>query len=173
MAQHPTQKVPPEHVAQVCRNGHLILGSLKEFPQFRKEFCEDCGAPAIAQCQKCQWPIRGIGPHAWMADSGPYRPPRYCGECGSPFPWSEKALAAAREYTDELDQLSPEEKVELKKTFDDLATDTPRTPLAASRFKKFIAKIGPQAGGILQKIVETVRLRRRRSQWVCRKHAVH
>ena len=66
------------------------------------------------------------------------------------------ALSAAKEYTDDLDQLSAEEKNTLKGTFDDLAHDTARTPLAASRFKKFVGKIGPVAGSILQKIIETV-----------------
>ena len=38
----------------------------------------------------------------------------------------------------------------------DLTSDTARTPLAASRFKKFTNKIGPVASSILQKIIETV-----------------
>jgi len=149
-------KPHPEHVAQICRNGHLVLGSLKDSPQFRKPFCEDCGAATIEECQTCGWPIAGIGPTAWMGGGGPYRPPRYCGECGKPFPWTETALLAAKEYTDDLDQLSPEEKTVLKGTLDDLTSDTDRTPLAASRFKKFMSKIGPAAGGVLQKIVENV-----------------
>jgi hypothetical protein len=154
---HRSAKKPlPEHVAQVCRNGHLVLGSLKSFPQFRQSFCEDCGAATIDQCQTCGWPIAGIGPNSWMAGTGPFKPPRYCGECGSPFPWTETALAAAKEYTDDLDQLSAEEKNALKDTFIDLTNDTARTPLAASRFKKLVSKIGPVAGGILQKIIETV-----------------
>jgi len=156
MQQHSDQKPPPEHVAQICRNGHLVLSSLKDFPQFRKSYCEDCGAPTIEQCQTCSWPIAGPSPTAWMGGGGPYKPPRYCGECGKPFPWTEIALAAAREYADDLDELSLEEKSTLKGTFDDLTVDTARTPLAANRFKKFMAKVGPAAGGVLQKIVETV-----------------
>jgi hypothetical protein len=146
----------PEHVAQICRNGHLVLSSLKTFPQFRKPFCEKCGAATIEACQTCGWPITGIGPNAWMGAAGPYQPPKYCGECGKPFPWTETALTAAKEYTDDLDQLSPEEKAVLKGTFDDLTSDTDRTPLAASRFKKFMGKIGPATGDVLQKILETV-----------------
>jgi len=88
--------------------------------------------------------------------SGAYRPPKYCEECGTPFPWTEMALSAAKEYTDDLDQLSAEEKLALKKTFDDLTSDTPRTPMAANRFKKLVAKIGPVAGSVLVKIVEAV-----------------
>jgi hypothetical protein len=150
------RKPKPEDVAQVCRNGHLVLGSLQRFPHLQKSFCEDCGAPTIDQCQKCGWPISGVGPNAWMADMGPYRPPRYCGECGTPFPWTETALAAAREYTDDLEQLSEDEKASLKGTFNDLTVDTVRTPLAASRFHKFLEKLGPVAGDVLRKIIETV-----------------
>jgi hypothetical protein len=142
-------KPHPEHVAQVCRQGHLVLSSLQQFPQFRKAFCEDCGSPTISQCQGCKWPIAGRGPNSWMAGTGPYRPPKFCGECGKPFPWTEKALVAAKEYTDDLDQLSTEEKTTLKGTFDDLATDTVRTPVAANRFNKFLCKIGPAAGTVV------------------------
>ncbi len=156
MEQRSSRKPPPEHVAQVCRNGHLVLGSLKEFPQFRKSFCEDCGAATIDQCQTCGWPIAGIGPNEWMGGGGPYKPPKYCGECGRPFPWTETALKTAKDYTDDLVELTPEEKVALKETFDDMTSDTVRTPVAASRFRKFMSKIGPVAAGVLQKIVETV-----------------
>ena len=149
-------KPHPQHVAQICRNGHVVLGSVKDSPQFRKSFCEDCGAATIEECQTCGWPIAGISPNAWMSGGGPYQPPRYCGECGKPFPWTEMALSAAKEYTDDLNELSPEEKTELKGTFDDLTSDTNRTPLAASRFKKFISKIGPGAGAVLQKILENI-----------------
>jgi len=117
-------KLPPEHVAQVCRSGHLVLGSLKSCSQLRKSFCEDCGAPTIDQCQTCCWPIAGLGPDSWMGGGGPWKPPNYCGECGSPFPWTATALATAKEYTDDLDQLSPEEKDALKSTFADLTSDT-------------------------------------------------
>jgi hypothetical protein len=91
-----------------------------------------------------------------MGGGGPYQPPKYCGECGTPFPWTEKALSAAKEYIDDLDQLDAEETVSLKGTFDDLTSDTSRTPVAANRFNKFIHKIGPVAGSVLQKIVETI-----------------
>jgi hypothetical protein len=74
---------------------------------------------------------------------------------GKPFPWTESALFAGGEYTDNLD-LNPEEKDALKSTFEDLASDTPRTPLAASRFKLFVTKVGPEAGRVLQQIVVSV-----------------
>jgi hypothetical protein len=83
--------------------------------------------------------------------TGPYKPPRFCGECGKPFPWTEEAISAAKEYTDGIDQLSAEEKAMLKRDFDDLLSETPRTPMAANRWKKFMSKIGPAASAVLQK----------------------
>ncbi len=65
-------------------------------------------------------------------------------------------MAAAKEYTDELDALTLDEKRSLKGALEDLTSDTPRTPLAASRFGKFMQKVGPVAAGVLQKIVESV-----------------
>jgi hypothetical protein len=91
-----------------------------------------------------------------MGGGGPYRPPKYCEECGTAFPWTEIALCAAKEYTDDLEQLNAAEKAALKGTIDDLTSDTPRTPVAANRFKTFMNQIGPVAGSVLQKIVEAV-----------------
>jgi hypothetical protein len=90
-----------------------------------------------------------------MGGGGPYRPPKYCGECGKPFPWTEAALSAAKEYADELD-LNADEKEKLKSSIDDLTSDTSRTQLAASRFKKFMAKVTPEAGKALLQVVVSV-----------------
>jgi hypothetical protein len=110
-------------------------------------FCTKCGALNISACQHCQALIE----YRYGGDR-----PSYCGGCGKSFPWTEVALSAAKEYTDELDQLSPEERTTLKRTLDDLSIDTDRTPLAANRIKKFMDKIGPSAAGLLNKFVEVV-----------------
>jgi hypothetical protein len=148
-------KPHPEHVAQICCRGHLILRSLKDLPQLRKSFCERCGTPTISECQACGWPITGEG-YAPFGGGGPYQLPKYCEECGKPFPWTEMALSAAKEYTDDLDQLSAEEKATLKGTFDDLTSDTARTPLAANRFKTLVSKLSPVAGEVVKKIIVTI-----------------
>jgi hypothetical protein len=148
-------KPRPEDVAQICRAGHVIVYSLKVSPNSRKTFCDKCGAATISECQTCGWPIVGE-PYAPLGGGGPYQAPKYCEECGKPFPWTEMALSAAKEYTDDLDQLSAEEKTALKATFDDLTSDTARTPLAANRFKNFVTKLGPVAGDALAKIIVNV-----------------
>jgi hypothetical protein len=110
-------------------------------------FCTNCGASNIDACQHCQTAIE-------VSHRG--GTPGYCGGCGKPFPWTATALSAAKEYADELDQLSPEEKTALKGTFDDLTSDTAKTPLAASRFKRFMSKVGPASEGVFKKFLETV-----------------
>jgi hypothetical protein len=81
--------------------------------------------------------------------------PGYCGGCGKAFPWTETALSAAKEYTDELEALSDDEKATLKATFPDLCRETPKTELAVSRFSNLLHKVGPAAGDALLKIVVT------------------
>jgi hypothetical protein len=149
-----------------CLNGHFVvvvnpvlrarnMGQLhallaqgeSEGPKRLPAFCATCGASNISACQHCQIPIEVDYPGGT---------PGYCCGCGKPFPWTETALSAAKEYTDELDQLSPEEKTALKGTFDYLTSDTAKTPLAANRFKKIMSKIGPVAEGVFKKVLETV-----------------
>ncbi len=147
-----------------CRNGHRV-GWLPEYhfqsisPRrlrdlmteqtdeevTRMRFCTECGAESISACESCE-AILG----------NPNKRPSYCGSCGKPFPWTQTALTAAREYTDELDELSPEDKSLLKLSLVDLTVDTARTPLAASRFKRIIGKIGPAAGDALLKIIVSI-----------------
>jgi hypothetical protein len=103
--------------------------------------CKDCGARTITACPSCSNPIEGVGENRWMANSGPYSPPRYCDQCCGPFPWTETALLAASKSVDDSDTLDPDEKNSLKETFPDLVADTPSTPLAATRFQRLISRI--------------------------------
>jgi len=68
-------------------------------------FCPKCGAKNLSDCQQCHAPIMHRYPGEHVA---------CCGGCGKPYPWTETALAAAKEFTDELEELTPEEKTALK-----------------------------------------------------------
>lgn len=149
-----------ENTVIYCRNGHRV-GWLPEFHfqaispgrlrQYMAEqtlegvarlgFCTECGTESVFMCESCEAVL-----------GNPTKRPSYCGSCGKPFPWTVIALTAAKEYAEELDDLSPDEKASLKTTLDDLTIDSPRTPLAASRFKRIMAKLGPVAGDVLSKI---------------------
>lgn len=143
-----------------CLNGHLVGDANDSFDTVRllaklpereqayermNSYCAICSQPTISSCKNCIAPIL-VEDHT----------PSFCRFCGKAFPWTETALNAAREYTDEIDGLTGEDRAKLKATFDDLTADTPRTELAAHRFMKFIRKAGPAAGDVLTKIMVNV-----------------
>jgi len=143
-----------------CENGHFIA-SKPEIPDYmirsgamdkrfhdelkRLSFCTKCGSPSVCVCPSCNASI--------VAED---ERPSYCGSCGKQYPWTQLALDAAKEYTDELESLSEEDKTKLKETFSDLTVETAKTPLAESRFTKFLVKIGPPAASALTKILGDV-----------------
>lgn len=151
-----------------CRSGHFVAFAdeilpARNFDEFqmvmaqprlgpirgtRNQFCTECGEPIVQECEHCQAPID-------VPNMMPGYKPAYCGRCGKAYPWTQTALAAAKEFADEL-ELSDDDKAKLKATFDDLTVDTPRTELAAHRFRNFMRKIGPAAGDVLTKIIVNV-----------------
>jgi len=129
--------------AQICTNGHVITSMAILSPEFKKKFCDKCGAPTITKCQNCGDPIKGYYHLASVFDSGSrYNPPSFCPNCGKPHPWTEAKLKAAKELTDLLEGLSPEEREILKNSFDDIVRETPQTTVAATQFKRIAAKAG-------------------------------
>jgi hypothetical protein len=122
-------------------NGHSINAVLNSTDESDQRFCDKCGATTTTICQHCGVGIRGRYRESLIF--APYVPPNYCHRCGKPYPWTDATLRAARELADELDELTPEQRETLKGSLDDLVVDTPRTGLAATRFKSIVAKLGP------------------------------
>ncbi len=81
--------------------------------------------------------------------------PAFCHNCGKPYPWTETKIEAARELTQELD-LSSEDKEILTKSIDDIVSDSPRTTLGATRFKKIMAKVGKEGAAALKHILTDI-----------------
>ena len=77
----------------------------------------------------------------------------FCPNCGKPYTWTEAALKAAQELSDELENLSPEERDLLKKSIDDIVRETPQATVAVSRFKRLVAKAGPVAADMYREIL--------------------
>jgi hypothetical protein len=141
-------------VAQLCRSGHIITKVAIQSPERCVPFCTICGSPTMTTCGQCGDPIRGL---YWGPGSlGQYRRPSYCHRCGRPYHWTEAALSAARDLALELDGLTPEERNTLAQSLDDLVRDTPRTPTAATRFKKLAAKAGVEGATALKDILVNV-----------------
>jgi len=82
--------------------------------------------------------------------------PSFCPDCGKLYPWTVAKLKAAQDLSDELDNLSPEEREMLKKSLDDIVRDTPQAIVAAPRFKRLVAKAGPVVADSFRKILVDV-----------------
>ena len=148
------QDKPWYDVMQVCQNGHKITDPLKTEPQYGKQYCTNCGAPTTSTCEACKVEIQGWH-HGSFTTSGPDIP-SFCHACGQPYPWTQSRLKAARELAEEVEGLSESERESLKASLDDLVRDTPRTGLAATRFKRLVAKSGKGAAALRANIAETL-----------------
>lgn len=128
-------------VAQVCLDGHLISGAVDDSPEYSKNFCDKCGAATISKCQNCDVDIQGYASAISASYYQNFKPPAFCYNCGKPFPWTEASLQAARDLVEESG-FSEEDQKTLEENIDDLVKESPRTVLAATRFKKIVSQMG-------------------------------
>lgn len=143
--------------AQICLNGHCVTTSLERNSELSARFCKDCGSETISQCPSCKANIRGYFEVPGVITlSSSYRPPAYCYACGEPFPWTTTTIEAAKEFADELDDLTSDERKRLKASIGDLTKDNPKTEIAAQRYKRLMAKAGSEAAGVMRKILVDV-----------------
>ncbi|MGC2424493.1 MAG: DUF2321 domain-containing protein [Nitrospirota bacterium] len=141
-------------IAQICLDGHIINDATQSFPEINKKFCNKCGEETIDSCPSCKNPIQG---RYHGGGSEEYIPPSYCHNCGAAFPWIESKIKAAIELSIEDGNLNEEESKNLEESINNIVKDTPRTQVAASRFKKIMTKIGTStAEGIKTIIVDIV-----------------
>lgn len=64
----------------------------------------------------------------------------YCYNCGNPYPWTESIINSAVEILSLDEELSKENINILKNAIPDLLVDTPQTPVATARYKRFLDK---------------------------------
>jgi hypothetical protein len=143
-------------VAQICTNGHVANSMAKEYPNSNRAFCDQCGAPTITECPSCKAKIRGYFHVPGVVSMTRYDRPAFCHNCGKPFPWTQSALEAASEMADLLDGLSKEEKLELKKSIEELVSNSPKAEVAAMRFKKLMKKTGVEAATGMKSLMVSV-----------------
>ena len=117
-------------VAQICLNGHVINAYAKTHPEHNEKYCSKCGKETIMRCPSCYKDIRGNYhiPEVYLPE---YEIPKWCYECGKPYPWTLEKLQAAKELTNEIENLTDDEKELLKTSLEDIVSDNPRTQLGA------------------------------------------
>jgi len=142
--------------AQICLNGHSTTSSIDEYPELGEKYCSKCGVETISECPTCQNNIRGYYHVEGVYGGSEYSPPNFCHACGNLFPWTASKVDSAKELADELEELNAEERETLKVTISDLLTDSPKTEVAAVRYKKLAKKLGTGASSALRSILVDV-----------------
>ena len=142
-------------VAQICENGHVANSMARDHAASNQDHCDKCGAPTIMACPSpsCQTPIRGFYHASVPSIFDTYAVPRFCYKCGKPFPWTETALDSAKKLVEELDQLDRDEKDKLNGSIGELVQDSPKSQVAAVRFKRLMEKAGGPAADAMRGIV--------------------
>jgi hypothetical protein len=141
-------------VAQVCRNGHTITSMYASSPDLAKKYCPQCGEETITECPSCNQQIQGYYHVPGFFGVGEkYKPPAFCHNCGQPYPWTKGRLEAAKELAQEAENLDEQEREQLARSLDDIIRDTPRTQVAANRFKRLMAKAGRGTAQAMREIV--------------------
>jgi len=139
--------------AQICLNGHLINLNTEDHPNKNLRHCELCGAETVTECSGCKTAIHGAYVRNGMIKINEYVVPKYCYSCGATLPWTKIALEAARELIETFEELSSSEKDELNESVGQLIAETPRSKLAANKFKRLLSKAGMQAAGEMRSLL--------------------
>ncbi len=126
----------------VCENGHVLTDRLERSPNDTPH-CSKCGAKTISKCPSCGAKIRGDLRDSGIVVLGHTTPaPKYCPECGEPFPWTAASLDALRELAELDDDLDAADANALVESVETALTDGPKTKVAAMRIKKILSKAG-------------------------------
>lgn len=141
-------------VAQICNNGHEVNSTYNNMPEFRQEHCEQCGAKSVTACQHCKKSIRG---KYWGTMSlAKYEIPKYCGECGTAFPWTTARMEAIRELVEMAPGLSEADKQLVNEALPDIAKSTPRTEVAILKMRKALSKSKDFGKKIFEKVATDI-----------------
>lgn len=137
--------------AQVCINGHIITELAESHPDYKRNFCQECGKKTITNCPQCNEKIIGYHHITGVIHRGSSTPPSFCPSCGKPYPWTKSKINALKELVKELDEISEDEK-KILSDVDELIVETPKTELVSTRFKKILRKISPESQEMIKKI---------------------
>lgn len=140
--------------AQICLNGHCITESLETSQNLAAPRCDKCGVETISECPSCSSKIRGYyHVDSFVSFGGNYDPPKYCYQCGKPFPWTEQGVESAKQIIELDEQLSQSEKEDFKSALPDLISETPKTSVATLKAKKYTKKFGTSTAMAFRKFV--------------------
>lgn len=76
-------------VQQVCLKGHQITAHYNSSPQFRRDYCPECGSKTLHACPNCGKAIPGYYHEENVFYFAETPVPTHCESCGKPYPWKK------------------------------------------------------------------------------------
>jgi len=143
------------YTAQVCENGHLFTAYVENYQNDLEKFCSKCGAQTITKCEGCGTNIRGRS-RGEFGHWGEYNPPSYCFNCGKPFPWTASAIEATKDILLLSDVIDSNDLALVDETYRDLIIETPKTQVAAMKFKILLGKAGKVTSDAIYQVMVDV-----------------
>lgn len=141
---------PGYDVMQVCLNGHQITSLAVGSPDFRRDFCKDCGAKTIMSCEVCSAQIRGRRHDSMSIQAPPV--PKYCEDCGGAFPWQQAAIDNLTEILRD-DGLDESDMAVFESALPDVIRETPKTESATLKVAKVLKGLGKPAYDVSIKVL--------------------
>lgn len=142
------------YTAQICNSGHIVNDHIADVKNVHNAFCPECGAPSIVACHDCGQEIQGEMQDPFGVGGIPeYSRPLFCPNCGKPYPWTQAGLDAARELIDLETSLPPPEKEDAINDIRDIVAQTSRSPVAETKIKLLISKVGKEFGNAMKEIL--------------------
>ncbi|WP_222710150.1 DUF2321 domain-containing protein [Lactobacillus apis] len=143
-----------DYKQSICLNGHQASVNIN-INSVIDSFCTECGAKLITNCMNCDFPIEGD----WSRSGAGFVDlthhdipiPKYCVNCGKPYPWTQSALNAINEMVN-LSELNSNQKDDLKGSIPDLLSDTPKSKLAVFKWKNIGKTILPYIHDIIVEV---------------------
>lgn len=146
--------------AEVCLNGHVSHAMLDNYQNRSRPYCSQCGVKTIQACPSCTNVIRGprLGGtgSTYAKQLAQYHVPAFCDYCGSPYPWTAARIHAAQALAEEIEGLTDSERIMLKASIEDIASESAMADVGVVRFKKLLPKMANEAGGALRRLVVDV-----------------
>lgn len=153
------------YTMQVCENGHVVEERLEE-QTCEMAFCEECGAKNISACPTCGTSIKGEEIIGIATIGFEPEPPKYCYKCGDPFPWTRASLEALKELAELDDSLDEGDVKDLAVSAEEILSETPKTKVAAIRFKKILSRAGSETATAARELfVDIVAETAKRTIW--------
>lgn len=154
----------------ICEKGHLQTSILESSENYENLYCKECGSKIIDKCLYCNSEIQGGVAHYTVEMDIVYKQPiintqkypnnvvpKYCHNCGKPYPWTEgflnvykETLSLALENETELQNKIYNATEELVKNNFDL-----KSPMA-NFFKLLLNKAGDLAKDVVVDTLSSV-----------------